>query len=111
MSLPRLEFEALPREFEALEEWAVSLEGIEGDKPFSMARFTVAPGCASPPDSHSVTEIWLVLDGTGTVRYDGGSYPVGKGDLLCFAPFGEHVATADPAGPLSVLSIWWRSSR
>ncbi|MEO3809600.1 cupin domain-containing protein [Sphaerisporangium sp. B11E5] len=111
MSLPRLGFEALPPEFEALEEWAVSFGPFDGGRPFSMARFTVAPGGATPPDSHAVTEVWLVLDGAGTVRYQGEPHGVGEGDLVGFAPFAEHVAVADRGVPLSVLSIWWDAGR
>ncbi|MBO4272819.1 cupin domain-containing protein [Microbispora triticiradicis] len=107
MSLPRLGFEALPREFEELDEWAALLGPFDGDRPFSMARFTVAAGGATPPDSHAVKEIWLILDGAGTVRYEDRPYEVDKGDLLGFAPFAEHVAMADRGVPLSVLSIWW----
>ncbi|MER7208984.1 cupin domain-containing protein [Streptosporangium sp. NPDC000239] len=110
MSLPRVGLRALPAEFPALEEWEIPLDELPGDRPFSMARFTVAPGGRTPPDSHAVTEIWLLLDGRGTLHYGGVPHEVGAGDVVGFAPFVEHMLLADRGTPVSALSIWWRSS-
>ncbi len=110
MSLPRIGFRALPPEFSALEEWEISLDDLPGDRPFTMVRFTVTAGGRTPPDSHAVTELWLVLDGKGTLCYEGAPHAVSAGDLVGFAPFAEHTLLADRGTPVSVLSIWWRSS-
>src|SRR4051812_8870647 len=98
-------FKVLPPELENLKEWEAAFGALPGVPPFALTRFTVAPGSRTPPDSHAVTELWLVLAGRGTVRYEGVPQPVTAGDLLGFAPFAEHLAVADREEPLTVLSI------
>lgn len=108
MSLPRIGFRTLPAEFPGLKEWEAALDALPGKRPFGMARFEVAAGGVTPPDSHAVTELWLVLQGRGTLRYEGADHEVSAGELVGFAPFAEHTLLADRGTAMSVLSIWWR---
>jgi len=53
---------------------------------FNVTR--LAPGKISFPYHfhHVLEELFLVIDGSGTLRYDGEEYPLRKGDLVCCPP-------------------------
>jgi mannose-6-phosphate isomerase-like protein (cupin superfamily) len=75
--------------------------------PFKVARFTVAPNCASPLDSHAVHEIWMISQGTGELIYDDQKVRISAPDLMYFEPPKAHLVRNDGTEPLVVFSIWW----
>jgi mannose-6-phosphate isomerase-like protein (cupin superfamily) len=82
----------------------VELDGA----PFKLARFTVEPGCATPVDSHAVSEVWFVARGVGELRYDGDHViRIGEGDALFLEPPRTHQVFNDGQDTLVVHSIYW----
>jgi mannose-6-phosphate isomerase-like protein (cupin superfamily) len=75
--------------------------------PFKSARFTLAAGHRTPPDSHEESEVWYIVSGTGSIVCDGVCRPVAAGDMAGFAPQVTHEAIADTGTDLVVLSMWW----
>jgi mannose-6-phosphate isomerase-like protein (cupin superfamily) len=75
--------------------------------PFKVARFTVAPNCTSPVDSHAVHEIWMIAEGTGELIYDGQNVRINASDMLYFEPPKPHEVRNDGTEPLVVFSVWW----
>lgn len=75
--------------------------------PFKVARFTVAPNCASTVDSHAVHEIWMIAQGTGELVYDGQTVRVSAPDMLYFEPPKTHLVKNDGTELLVVFSVWW----
>ena len=54
----------------------------------------VAPGKRAFPfhNHHANEEMFFVLEGSGTLRFGAGEYPVRKGDFVCCPPGGPEVA-------------------
>ncbi len=75
--------------------------------PFKVARFTVAPNCASPVDTHAVHEIWMIAQGTGELVYDDQKVRISAPDMLYFEPPKTHLVRNDGTEPLVVFSVWW----
>jgi len=61
-------------------------------QPFDVEICRIPPGHPNYPfHSHSAQwEFYQVLSGTGTVRHDGGSSPIGPGDAFLFEPGQPH---------------------
>lgn len=76
--------------------------------PFKASRFTVEPGCASPPDSHSVHEIWMVAQGHGELLYDNKASLIGPSEVLYFEPPKIHQVRNLGTDTMIVFSIWWK---
>lgn len=80
------------------------------DAPFTLARLTVEPGCATPIDSHAVTEVWLVAQGSGELRYDGrDKIRLGVGDAVRFLPPRTHQLINDGPETMVVHSVYWQA--
>jgi quercetin dioxygenase-like cupin family protein len=76
--------------------------------PFTIARLTVDPGCATPVDSHAVTEVWVVAQGSGGLRYDGrDEIRIGPGDVVRFVPPRTHQLVNDGPETMVVHSVYW----
>jgi mannose-6-phosphate isomerase-like protein (cupin superfamily) len=81
--------------------------GLDG-APFKLARFTVAPGCSTPLDTHQVDEVWLVARGTGELRYDDDHLVrIGEGDAVYLEPPRTHLVVNDGQDTLVIHSIYW----
>lgn len=78
-----------------------------GRVPFAGGRFTVAPGATSRPDTHDVTECWLIASGSGRINYDGIDYSVAAGDCLFFEPRKTHFVHNDGEIDLMIHTVWW----
>jgi|SRR5580704_264398 quercetin dioxygenase-like cupin family protein len=76
--------------------------------PFKSSRFTIEPGGASPPDKHSVAEMWIIVEGMGELIWNEESYNIEAGDVVYFGPFDTHLVRNHSAQALKVLSFWWR---
>jgi uncharacterized cupin superfamily protein len=61
-----------------------------GLRKLGMSVYVVPPGKrACPYHAHSlIEEVFIVLEGSGTVRHDGQEYPIRKGDVIA-APLGK----------------------
>ena len=75
--------------------------------PFKSSRFSVEPGGSSPPDNHSVVEMWIIVEGTGELIYNEKSFQVKAGDAVYFGPFHTHLIHNHSSQSLKVLSFWW----
>ncbi|UED87530.1 cupin domain-containing protein [Streptomyces profundus] len=78
-----------------------------GRVPFSGGRFTLEPGATSRPDTHQVSECWMIAQGSGTVTYDGTEHAVSTGDYLFFEPQKTHFAHNDGSEVLAIHTVWW----
>lgn len=76
--------------------------------PFKSSRFTVEPDGSSPPDKHSVAEMWIIVEGAGELLYDDRSFQVKAGDAVYFEPFHTHQIRNRSSHALKVLSFWWQ---
>lgn len=86
----------------------IDLIGQGGPRaPFKASRFTVEPGCVSPPDSHAVREIWMVAEGEGELLYDDRPVRIKAADVVYFEPHKTHQVKNDGARTLVVYSVWW----
>jgi mannose-6-phosphate isomerase-like protein (cupin superfamily) len=86
------------------------LLGLDDDRfPFRSSRFTIEPGGASPPDNHSVAEMWIVIEGAGDLRYESQSVAIETGDVFYFEPFQTHEVRNHSDSSLKILSFWWHA--
>ncbi len=79
----------------------------EGRVPFEGGQFIVQPGATSKPDTHQVSECWMIARGEGTLNYDGEDYPVSQGDFLFFEPQKTHFITNNSDQELVIYTVWW----
>jgi mannose-6-phosphate isomerase-like protein (cupin superfamily) len=77
--------------------------------PFRSSRFTIEPGGSSPPDRHSVAEMWIVIEGAGELKYKTRSVELKAGDVVYFEPFSTHMVQNHSDACLKVLSFWWHA--
>jgi quercetin dioxygenase-like cupin family protein len=64
---------------------------------------TLAPGERSHPQGrhvHAYPEVFLILEGSGTVEIDGTPTAIAAGDVLVVDPGEDHHLTADAVAPL-----------
>lgn len=105
---PQLNYREGEDTAEGIRVFEITTEAAEKMRaPFKVARFTVAPNCASTIDSHAVHEIWMIAQGTGELVYDGESVRISAPDLLYFEPPKTHLVRNDGTEPLVVFSVWW----
>ena len=65
----------------------------------SLAEATLAPGQSTERHYHRRSEeIYLLLEGGGTMELDGEEREVGAGDAILIPPGAWHTITAGPAG-------------
>ena len=83
--------------------------GAPGERtaPIKMSRFSVEPGITTPWDEHSVSEIWVVMSGSGVVEVGKRSEPVSAGEAFYMAPHEPHRAINNSPERLSFMSLWW----
>ena len=78
-----------------------------GRVPFAGGRFLVEPGATSKPDTHAVSECWMIAQGRGLINYDGVDYPVTVGDYLLFEPQKTHFIHNDGDQTIVIHTVWW----
>lgn len=78
-----------------------------GRVPFAGGRFTVVPGATSKPDTHDVSECWMVTGGRGQLSYDGSLWTIEKGDFLFFEPRKTHFVHNDGTEDIVIYTVWW----
>ncbi len=68
----------------------------------------VPPGKRACPfhTHHNIEEMFLVLEGSGTLRFGGETHPIGEGDVIC-ARIGEapHQIVNTSSAPLRYLAV------
>jgi mannose-6-phosphate isomerase-like protein (cupin superfamily) len=89
-----------------LEEAEFAIVG-EGRVPFAGGRFVVAPNATSRPDTHDVTECWMIAKGRGIINYDGVDYPVAAGDYVLFEPRKTHFLHNNSEEAVVIHTVWW----
>ena len=92
-----------------------SLPGIEhltvAGKAQALARLSVwrqsmQPGCATPPHQHDCEEVVLVLEGSGEVRWHGGTSVFGPDSTLVIPPRLAHEIVNTGSVPLVTVAAF-----
>lgn len=86
---------------------ALDLPSLPGNA-FGIARFSVAPGCTSPVDSHQSHEIWVVVQGKGELIYDGRATRIEQNQGCYLEAPKTHQVRNDGPDDFVAISIWWR---
>lgn len=71
--------------------------------------FTVEPGATSRPDTHAVTEVWMVARGQGRLSYAGQTLEVSQGDMLFYEPHHTHQIHNYGSEDLVIYTLWWNA--
>lgn len=77
------------------------------DVPFAGGRFVIEPGATSKPDTHQVSECWMIASGRGVLNYDGIDYEVAAGQYLLFEPMKTHYMCNTGDTPVVIHTVWW----
>jgi mannose-6-phosphate isomerase-like protein (cupin superfamily) len=80
---------------------------IEVNSPFKMTTFEVQPGCETAMDQHQVAEIWVILEGSGDLRYEDKSLTVERGQIFYFSSYKTHQIKNTGTKVLKILSMYW----
>jgi quercetin dioxygenase-like cupin family protein len=83
--------------------WLVSQK--DGAENFHMRLFTVAPGGKTPVHAHAWEHEVYILEGTGTLMYEGEKRPFSKGYVIFVPPGAEHSFVNTGTVKLSFLCI------
>lgn len=75
--------------------------------PFDMARWSVAPGTSNDLDVHRSREVWIVVSGTGTVRWADQCADVHAGDVVAFESTVPHRITNNGPDIFRAVSVYW----
>lgn len=78
-----------------------------GRVPFAGGQFCLQPGATSRPDTHDVSECWMLARGRGVLNYAGTDYAVKAGDYLFFEPRHTHFIHNDGDEELVIFTVWW----
>lgn len=78
-----------------------------GRIPFAGGRFVVAPGATSRPDTHDVSEVWMLAQGSGVLSYDGSEHCVSAGDYVFFEPRKTHFIHNTGTVDIVIHTVWW----
>jgi quercetin dioxygenase-like cupin family protein len=81
---------------------------VRGDVAGILAasRVALGPGATVGDHVHAETEeLYLILEGSGTGRLDGESFPVGPGDVWVCKQGHTHGLINGPAGPLVFFAV------
>ncbi|MDD5646150.1 MAG: cupin domain-containing protein [Candidatus Bipolaricaulis sp.] len=76
-----------------------------GAPRFVMRHFRLTKGGHSPHHAHPWEHEVYILAGRGTVRFSGGSRPVGPGDFVYVPPMDEHEFANAADAPLEFLCV------
>jgi mannose-6-phosphate isomerase-like protein (cupin superfamily) len=109
---PRLAYRAPKFCGEAPNQDGVALRMAELDpltKHVTGGLFTVAPGATSRPDTHAVTEVWMIAQGRGVLRYAEQVTEVSQGDMLFYEPHHTHQIHNDGSEELVIYTLWWNA--
>jgi len=109
---PRLAYRAPKFCGEAPNQDGVALRMAELDpltKHVTGGLFTVAPGATSRPDTHAVTEVWMIARGRGVLRYAEQVTEVSQGDMLFYEPHHTHQIHNDGSEELVIYTLWWNA--
>jgi mannose-6-phosphate isomerase-like protein (cupin superfamily) len=104
---PMLEFLSAEQLTEGV--FVKSVDYAERKKPFTMTYFEVQPGCTTPLDKHDVIECWIILRGTGELKYNQQILPAKVHDIFYFDSQQTHQITALSDEALLICSIYWSS--
>ena len=75
--------------------------------PFDGACFELAPGTETAIDSHSESEIWVGLHGSGRLTIGNVERQFNSGDIVFFKSWQLHQLLNTGHDPLVVFSVWW----
>lgn len=78
--------------------------------PFNSTIFVVQPNCSTPLDYHEEAEMWVILNGSGLLKYESVHSQVARFDKFFFPSFTNHQIFNDSTVPLEILSIYWLTS-
>nr|AVW82905.1 methionine-tRNA ligase [Nocardia interforma ATCC 21072] len=80
------------------------------DAPFNVRRVTLRPGEITAEHNHHDLEVWVMLDGSGEVTWDGRRRVITAGDSVYLPPLAPHtLRNLSGDRPLSFFSLWWES--
>lgn len=68
----------------------------------------IEPGRHSDPHQHDETEVFVIVEGTGEIRVDGATAPVGPGVVIAMEPFESHVLSNTGEQDLVFFDLYWR---
>ncbi|WP_039455602.1 cupin domain-containing protein [Candidatus Jidaibacter acanthamoebae] len=70
----------------------------------------LAPGEFTTPHNHSMSEIFIIISGQGTMTIGSDYTEVGKGDLIFIdANKTHHIRNTNANELLEVICIWWNN--
>lgn len=75
--------------------------------PFHTTYFQVLSQCETPLDSHQEEEVWIVLQGSGILTYEGSCHSISSQNIFYFAPFKKHQVKNSTDELLLICSIYW----
>ncbi|PWY56780.1 cupin domain-containing protein [Legionella qingyii] len=75
--------------------------------PFQTTYFEVMPQCETPLDYHQEQEVWIVLNGSGILTYEGTVHCLKAHDFFYFASLKKHQIHNPMQIPLLICSIYW----
>lgn len=78
-----------------------------GNRPFSIASFSVEARAASEPHEHDVAEIWYIASGSGQVVAEERRFAVEQGDFVFLHPKSRHQIRNTGGEPIQAVSVWW----
>ncbi|MGP3980919.1 cupin domain-containing protein [Streptomyces sp. KR80] len=78
--------------------------------PFDATRIVVAPGAKSPVDQHAVTECWLVVTGSATMRRGDEEFELTAGDMVDIAPHVPHQVLNNSGEDFTFFSVYWNAT-
>ena len=83
--------------------WLINKE--DGAPTFCMRRFEVEPGGSTPKHAHEWEHEVYVLEGQGTLWFEGTDRPFRAGDVIFLAPHENHCFLADQGDPVVFLCL------
>src|SRR5687768_9858520 len=75
--------------------------------PFESAVVEILQGQSIRPHDHHENELFLVLQGEGTMQVGTMIFEVKEGQAILLAPFETHTIHNSMAVPMKIVSIWW----
>jgi quercetin dioxygenase-like cupin family protein len=74
--------------------------------------YVFKPGENSHPEArhtHDVTEVFIIVQGSGVLPIDGVAYPVKTGDVWLVEPGEDHHLTSSQDDPM--VAVWYKMDR
>ncbi|KTD70884.1 cupin domain-containing protein [Legionella tucsonensis] len=78
------------------------------NSPFQITYFQVLPNNETSLAYHQ-EEIWIVLNGSGVLTYEGTAHRLNAHDIFYFASLKKHQIHNPMQIPLIICSIYWES--